>query len=81
MNNGGQNKMKKKQTTLTNGNQTHLERLVEELGPDTIKKLHRAFELTCAALYRRAKERAEAEIQMADQYRSLKEEAEQRGKL
>jgi hypothetical protein len=70
MNNGGQHKMKKQQTELTNANKKHLERLVEELGPDTIKKLHRAFELTAAALYRRAKERAEAEMQMADQYRT-----------
>jgi len=62
--------MKKQQTELTNANKKHLERLVEELGPDTIKKLHRAFELTAAALYRRAKERAEAEMQMADQYRT-----------
>jgi len=40
----------------------HLDRLCEELGADTITKLHKAFELTAGALYRRAKQRAEAEV-------------------
>jgi hypothetical protein len=71
--------MKNKQTKLNDANKRHLDRLSEELGLDTIKKLHKAFELTAAALYRRAKQRVEAEMQMADQYRSLEEEAEQTG--
>jgi hypothetical protein len=62
--------MKRKQTKLTDTKKTHLDRICEELGADTIKKLHRAFELTAAALYRRAQQRAEAEMQKADQYRT-----------
>ncbi len=62
--------MKRKQTKLTDTKKTRLDRICEELGEDTIKKLHRAFELTAAALYRRAQQRAEAEMQKADQYRT-----------
>jgi hypothetical protein len=62
--------MKKKQTELTTAKKKTLDRLCEELGADTIKKLHKAYELTAASLYRRAKQRAEAEMQMADQYRT-----------
>lgn len=62
--------MKRKHTDLTDKKKTHLDRICEELGADTIKKLHRAFELTAAALYRRAQQRAEAEMQKADQYRT-----------
>lgn len=65
--------MKNKTTKLTNAKQKHLDRIYEELGPDLVKKLHKAFTLTAAALYKRAKQRAEAEIQMADQYGSLPE--------
>jgi hypothetical protein len=41
----------------------NLDRLVEELGPDVVRHLHRAFTLTAAALYRRAVEQAEAQLQ------------------
>jgi hypothetical protein len=61
--------MNRKQTEPTTANKKTLDRLCEELGADTIKQLHKAYELTAAALYRRAKQRAEAEMQMADQYR------------
>ena len=61
--------MKRKQTDLTDKKKTRLDRICEELGADTIKKLHKAFELPAAALYRRAQQRAEAEMQKADQYR------------
>jgi RNA-binding protein YhbY len=47
----------------------HLHRLCEELGADTIQALHKAFTLTAGALYRRAKQRVDAEMQKADQYR------------
>jgi hypothetical protein len=60
----------KKKTELTDAKNKHLDQIYEELGPDMIKKLHKAFTLTAAALYKRAKQRAEAEMQMADQYRS-----------
>jgi hypothetical protein len=40
-----------------------LDRLVAELGPDVVRHLHRAFKLTAAALYRRAAEHAEAQLQ------------------
>ena len=72
--------MKRKQTEPTDAKQKHLDRIYEELGPDLVKKLHKAFTLTAAALYQRAKQRAEAEMQLADQYRSLEQEAEQTGK-
>ena len=66
--------MKKTQTELTNAKQKHLDRICEELGPDMIKKLHKALTLAGAALYKRAKQRAEAELQeadqLADQYRT-----------
>lgn len=62
--------MKRKQTELTDATKKHLDRIFEELGPDLVKKLHKAFTLTAAALYKRAKQRADAEMQMADQYRT-----------
>jgi hypothetical protein len=37
--------------------------MVEELGPDVVRQLHRAYKLTAAALYRRAVEQAEALLQ------------------
>jgi hypothetical protein len=39
--------------------------LADELGPDVVRHLHRAFKLTAAALYRRAVEQAEAQLQQA----------------
>ena len=66
--------MKTKQVELTDAQKTHLDRIYEELGPDLVKKLHKAFTLTAAAFHKRAKERAEAELktadQLADQYRT-----------
>ena len=73
--------MKRKHTELTDAKQKHLDQIYEELGPDLVKKLHKAFTLTAAALYKRANQRAKAEMQMADQYRSLEEETKQRGTL
>ena len=37
--------------------------MVEELGPDVVRHLYRAFTLTAAGLYRRAVEQAEAQLQ------------------
>ena len=66
--------MKTKQFELTDAQKTHLDRIYEELGPDLVKKLHKAFTLTAAAFHKRAKQRAEAELQnvdqLADQYRT-----------
>jgi hypothetical protein len=70
----------KNQTELTDAKKKHLDNIYEELGPDLVKKLHKAFTLTAAALYKRAQQRAEAEMQLADQYRSLEEETKQTGK-
>lgn len=64
-------KRKTKITMTDEERQQHLDRLYEELGAATIKKLHKAFELTAAALYRRAQQGADAEMQKADQYRTL----------
>lgn len=61
--------MKRATLLTTDKNKTHFEHLCQELGEDTIKKLHRAFELTAAALYRRAKQRAEAEMQKEQEQR------------
>jgi len=63
--------MKRTKLLPTDEKKQHFEHLCQELGEDTIKKLHKAYELTAAALYRRAKQRAEAEMKMADQYRTL----------
>jgi hypothetical protein len=39
-----------------------LNALVEELGPDLVRKLHRAYKLTAVAMAKRAMQRAEAEV-------------------
>jgi hypothetical protein len=62
--------MKKKEIEPTTATKKTLDRLCEELGADTIKKLHKAFTLTAAALYKRAQQKAEAELLKADQYRT-----------
>ena len=59
--------MKRKQTKLTTANKNTLDRMCEEFGPDLVKKLHKALTLAGVALYKRAKQRAEAELQKADQ--------------
>ena len=41
----------------------NLDRLVEELGPDVVRHLHRTFKLTADAFYRRAVEQVEAQLQ------------------
>ena len=61
------NKTSMKRTTKKKP--TDMERMCDDLGADTIENLHKAFELTAGALYRRAQQRAEAEMQKADQYR------------
>jgi hypothetical protein len=55
--------MKKTRDSTRDAEKKHLDRLCDELGEDTIQKLHKAFELTAGALYKRAKQRAEAELQ------------------
>jgi hypothetical protein len=63
--------MKKTKKPKNSQRDENFQRLCDELGVDVIGELHRAFTLTAAALFRRAKERAEAELKMADQYRTL----------
>ena len=58
------NKTSMKRTTKTKP--TEMERMCDDLGADTMKKLHKAFELTAAAVFRAAQKRAEAEMQKAD---------------
>lgn len=55
--------MKRTKTPSSNTQKENLDRLVEELGPDVVRHLHRAFKLTAAALYRRAVEQEEAQLQ------------------
>jgi len=38
-------------------------RICNELGEDTVRRLHEAYRLTAAALYRRAKEYADSKLQ------------------
>jgi hypothetical protein len=37
--------------------------LVADLGPDVVRQLYRAYKLTAAAIYKRAAEQAEAQLQ------------------
>jgi hypothetical protein len=60
-------KRKTKITMTDEERERHFHRLCDELGEDTIQKLHKAYELTAGALYRRAKQRAEAELQKDEQ--------------
>lgn len=53
---------------------TEIQRMCQELGDDAIRSLHQAYRLTAAAVFRSAKKRAEAEMKMADQYRTLDDE-------
>jgi hypothetical protein len=59
--------------------QTDFERLCQELGEEPIRRLSEAYRLTAAAIFRSAKKRAEAEMKMADQYRTLDEEERRDG--
>jgi hypothetical protein len=52
----------KKNISTTGKNDEHLQRLCDQLGEDTIKKLHNAFMLTAAAVYRRAEQHAQAQL-------------------
>ncbi|HWC99829.1 MAG TPA: hypothetical protein VG456_23875 [Candidatus Sulfopaludibacter sp.] len=54
--------MKRRSISTTEQNDEHFKRLCDELGEDTIKKLHRAFTLTAAAVYRRAEQHAQAQL-------------------
>lgn len=56
------NHMKQTKTPSSETQQENLDKLVEELGPDVVKALHRAYTLTAAALYRRAVEQAQAQL-------------------
>ena len=59
-------KRKTKMTITDEERRQHLDRLCAELGENTIKQLHKAFELTAGALYRRAKQKAEAVLRKAE---------------
>ncbi len=52
--------MKRTKSPSSEAQQENLDKLVEELGPDVVKALHRAYTLTAAAIYKRAVEAAEA---------------------
>lgn len=54
--------MKRKSTSTTEHNDEHFKCLCDDLGEDTIKELHKAFTLTAAAIYRRAKQQAQAQL-------------------
>lgn len=56
--------MKKRTRFLTpEEKKEHLDCIVEELGADVVQKLHRAYELTVAALYKRSAQAAEMKLQ------------------
>ena len=54
--------MKRNRPSTTEENDRHFRRLCDELGEDTINKLHRAFTLTAAAIYRRAEQHTQAQL-------------------
>ncbi|HLK67323.1 MAG TPA: hypothetical protein VKU19_28000 [Bryobacteraceae bacterium] len=54
--------MKRTKTPTSESKKPELDKLAEELGPDVARHLHRAFKLTAAAFYRRAAEKAEAQL-------------------
>ena len=58
--------MKRTNTPASKTQNENLEQLVEELGPDVVRQLHRAYKLTAAAIYKRAVEQAEAKLQQHD---------------
>lgn len=58
-------RIKRTKTPSSNTQKEDLDRLVEELGPDVVRHLHRAFTLTAAAIYKRAVEAAEAQSQQS----------------
>ena len=60
---------KRRNASATEEKNAHLDRLCEDLGADTIKKLHKAFTLTAAAIYRRASQQAKAKLQQAEEDR------------
>jgi hypothetical protein len=53
----------KRTKTSTSAAKNDLDRIVADLGADVLRKLHRAYKLTAAAVYRRAVEAAEARLQ------------------
>ena len=64
----------KKRKTKTDAEREQLRRqMCDELGDDAVKQLWNAYRLTAAAIFRRAKQKAEAEMQKADQYRGGEE--------
>jgi hypothetical protein len=54
--------MKKAKFLTPEEEKEHLDRIVEELGADVVRKLHRAYELTVAAVYKRSLQTAEAKL-------------------
>jgi hypothetical protein len=68
----GRNDMKKTSMKRTQQEEpTDIEQMCQELGDDAIKSMHQAYRLTAAAILRSAEKRAEAELKLADQYRTL----------
>ena len=58
----------KRTKTKTDAEREQLRRqMCEELGDDAVKQLWNAYRLTAAAIYRRAKQRAEAELREAEE--------------
>ena len=58
----------KKTKTKTDTEREELRRqMCEELGDDAVKQLWNAYRLTAAAIVRRAKQRAEAELRETEQ--------------
>jgi hypothetical protein len=54
--------MKRTKNPTSETQKGNLDRLIEELGPDVVRTLHRAYTLTAAALYKRAVEQSEARL-------------------
>lgn len=54
--------MKQTKTPTSKTRDEDFDRVVEDLGEDVVRQLHQAYKLTAAALYKRAVEKAEAQL-------------------
>ena len=63
----GENDMKRTKTKTDAEREALHRQMCDELGDDAVKQLWNAYRLTAAAIVRRAKQRAEAELRETEQ--------------
>ncbi len=54
--------MKKTKSSTIDSKDRKFQQICDELGEDAVRRLHEAYRLTAAALYRRAKQHADAKL-------------------